>query len=616
MIIAISLISGILLGIAHLVFIEKTKRPGEIIHTLIRDTVLAALLHFGVMRYIIGSDNIYSLSAHKDGRYALINCGVCLAVCAVYFLVAFFLPKLHIFVKEESKNKKGTRAVKIVSTVFFALGILALTGTFWGIEAFGDLTADQMIINLLSPTEGTDPGVYISVIEGPVLGTALFTALFVLFAFSDKKLVKGRNLNQKTLFSILARRIVSGVLAGVCFIGSCAFGISQFQLLDLYKSYAHKSEFIEQNYADPKKVNITFPEKKRNLIFLYLESMENTFLSKELGGFCEENLIPHLYELSKEGISFSDRKDTLGGFHESTGSGWSVAAMVNMGTGLPMKVPNKQNRYGQENNFLPGATALGDILKAQGYEQTVMFGASAAFGGLNHYYRSHGDFTIIDYDEAKKRDYIPFYYKEFWGYEDDKLYEFAKDELTRLAETGKPFHFAMETADTHAPDGYLSKKAPKPYKDKYANAVRYSQEESYNFIRWIQEQPFYENTTIFIIGDHLSMASDFFEKLDGIEDYNRSCFNLILNAAPGLENVAKEKLFEREYAPFDIFPTVLASIGAEIEGDRLGIGTNLFSDTPTVFEEFGTHFVDTELVKGSPFYNQNILAKPKHDKKK
>lgn len=615
MIIAIVLVFGVLLGIFRVVFIEKTKKPKRIAHILIRDTVLSALLHFGVMHYIIGTDNIYSAAAHKDGNYVLINCLVCLAVCVVYFLVALLLPKLRFLEKAEPKNKKGTRAVKILSTVFFALGILALTGTFWGIESFGDLTADQMIINLLSPTEGTDPGVYISVIEGPVLGTALFTALFSLFAFSDCVIVRGRNLNKKTLFPLLARRIISGVMAGVCFIGSFAFGISQFRLVDLYKSYVHKSSFIEENFVDPNSVNITFPEKKRNLIFIYLESMENTFLSKELGGLCEENLIPHLFELSKEGISFSDRKDTLGGFHESTGSGWSVAAMVNMGTGLPMKVPNKQNRYGQENNFLPGATALGDILHGQGYEQTVMFGASAGFGGLNHYYRSHGDFTIIDYDEAKKRDYIPFYYKEFWGYEDDKLYEFAKDEITRLSKSNKPFHFVMETADTHAPDGYLSKKAPRPYKDKYANAIRYSQEETYNFVRWIQKQPFYENTTIFIIGDHLSMANEFFEKIDGIDDYNRSCFNLILNAAPGLENTAKEKLFEREFAPFDVFPTVLASIGVKIEGDRLGIGTNLFSDRPTVFEEFGTYYVDAELVKGSMFYNQNILAKPdKHDK--
>lgn len=609
MIIAICLVFGVIVGIADITLLSKIKKPGKIIHTLIRDAVLVALLHFGSMRYIFQTENIYSASAH-NGHYVLLNCLVCFIVAAIYLIVAFALPRLHILEKTEPKNKKGAMAVKILSTIFFSLGILALTATFWGIESFGDLTADQMIINLLSPTEGTDPGVYISAIEGPVLGTALFTALFALFAFSDRKLVKGRNLNQRTLFPIMARRIVSGVMAAVCFIGSCAFGISQFNLVDLYKSYVHKSEFIESNFADPASVTLTFPEKKRNLIHIYLESMENTFLSKELGGFCEENLIPHLYELSKEGISFSHRKDLLGGFHESTGSGWSVASMVNMGTGLPMKVPSKQNRYGQENNFLPGATTIGDILKAQGYEQTVMFGASATFGGLNHYFRSHGDFTIIDYDEAKKRDYIPFYYKEFWGYEDDKLYEFAKDELARLGETDKPFHFVMETADTHAPDGYLSKKAPKPYKDKYANAIRYSQEEAYNFVRWIQEQPFYENTTIVIIGDHLSMANGFFENLDGIEDYDRSCFNLILNPAPGLENIPEERQFEREWAPFDMFPTLLASIGVQIEGERLGIGTNLFSDRETVFEEFGTYYVDNELVKGSMFYNRNILAKP------
>lgn len=615
MLIAIILILGILTGVADNLLFIKEKKAGKITHILFRDLILTALLHFGIMKYAFGTDNIYSVSAH-GGKYVLICSAVCLGVCAVYLLVAFLAKRFPVLEEGEVKNKKGTKAIKIVSTVLFALGMLALTGTFWGIEAFGDLTADQMIINLLSPTEGTDPGVYISAIEGPLLGTMLFTSLFVLFAFSDRKIVKGKNLNKKTTFSLLARRIISLVLAIICFVGSCAFGISQFSLFDLYKSYVYKSNFIENNYVDPDEVTITFPEKKRNLIHIYLESMENTFLSKELGGFCEENLIPHLYELSKEGISFSDRVGALGGFHESTGSGWSVAAMVNMGTGLPMKVPNKQNRYGQENNFLPGATAIGDILKAQGYEQTVMFGASAAFGGLNHYYKSHGDFTIIDHSEAKRRGYISMFYHEFWGYEDDKLYEFAKDELTRLSETGKPFHFVMETADTHAPDGYLSVKAPRPYKDKYANAIRYSQEEAYNFVRWIQEQPFYENTTIFIIGDHLSMAKDFFANLDGIDAYNRSCYNLILNPAPGLEELPEERRFDRVYAPFDIYPTLLASIGVEIEGNRLGIGTNLFSDRPTVFEEFGANYVDQELVKGSPFYNQNILAKPKKEKNK
>lgn len=606
MIIALGLVFGIIVSVADIFFIQKDKKAKTVIHTAFHDTVLINLFAYGIMKYFLNVENIYSASAH-DGVYLFNWISICFAAGAVYFFVKLIASNASFLEKKENKYKKSTMLLKILSTVLFALGIAALTGTIWGKDFFGDLTPDQILINLNSPTEGTDASVYISGIEGPVLSTALFTAIFVLFTFSDYKIVKKRKYDSLTLFPVAARRIISTALAVVFLVCGCWYGIEEFQLIQLYESYMLASEFIEENFADPDTVQLTFPEKKRNLIHIYLESMENTFLSKELGGFCEDNLIPHLYELSKEGISFSHLEEGLGGFQESTGAGWSVASMVNMGTGLPMKVPDKQNQYGGADNFLPGATAIGDILKEQGYEQTVMFGANADFGGLTYYFQSHGDFTIIDHKEVKKRGYVADDYKVFWGYEDDKLYEYAKDELTRLYETGKPFHLMMETADTHTPEGYLSPKAPTPYDNKYANAVRYSQEETVKFIRWIEQQPFYENTTIILIGDHLSMAKKFFEGLDGIEDYHRSCYNLILNPYPGLENLPEERRFSRDWAVFDMFPTILATIGVEIEGDRLGIGTNLFSDRDTVFEEFGTDFVNDELVKRSNFYNFNIL---------
>ena len=40
------------------------------------------------------------------------------------------------------------------------------------------------------------------------------------------------------------------------------------------------------------------------------------------------------------------------------------------------------------------------------------------------------------------------------------------------------------------------------------------------FVKWIQKQPFYENTTIIISGDHLTMDSDFCN--DVSNDYERS----------------------------------------------------------------------------------------------
>ncbi|MBQ9946280.1 MAG: LTA synthase family protein [Clostridia bacterium] len=607
MILAVAFAAGIITAVADIFLILKTKKPKTVIHAVLRDTVLVFLLHFGVMKYFFSISNIYSM-ASKDDLYLLKYLLSLLVVCIVY--LAGKVLKKYVLQTEEKpiKRRRGNKAVKIISAVSFCLGMAAFTATIWAKDFFGDLTPDQILINLNSPTEGTDASVYISGIEGPLLSTALFTALFCVFLFSDKSLVLRIKEKTVTFFPRLATRIISLVLSLVLLFCGCIYGIGEFQLVQLYHSYITASTFIEDNFADPDTVKMTFPEKKRNLIHIYLESMENTFLSKELGGFCEDNLIPHLYELSSEGVSFSHLEEGLGGFQESTGAGWSVASMVNMGTGLPMKVPDKQNQYGDADNFLPGATAIGDILKEQGYEQTVMFGANADFGGLTYYFQSHGDFTIIDHKEVKKRGYVPSNYKVFWGYEDDKLYEYAKEELTRLYETGKPFHLMMETADTHTPEGYLSPKAPKPYDNKYANAVRYSQEETVKFVRWIQEQPFYENTTVILIGDHLSMAKKFFEGLSGIKKYHRSCYNLILNPAGDLGELPEERRFSRDWAVFDMFPTILASIGVEIEGERLGIGTNLFSDRDTVFEEFGVDFVNDELVKRSNFYNFNILV--------
>lgn len=406
-------------------------------------------------------------------------------------------------------------------------------------------------------------------------------------------------------------RIISTVLAIGVFIGGCTFGIVEFELVKIVKMYAFENKFIEENFVDPRDVNMQFPEKKRNLIHIYLESMENSYASTDMGGYMDENLIKPLTDLAKEGVSFSHLDEGLGGPIATVGCTWSVASMVNMMGGIPMKAPaGELNAYGSADNFLPGAIMLGDILESQGYEQTLMFGASANFGGLNFCYESHGNFNILDYEAAKEKGWIPEDYRVWWGYEDDKLYEFAKNELTRLYETGKPFNFVMETADTHFPDGYVSPNTPTPRDSQYANVIAYSASETEKFVRWIQEQPFYENTTIILIGDHLSMDAVFFENFD--EEYTRTTFNLILNPAPELLDIDKDRTQNRWWYNADMFPTILASIGVKIEGERLGLGTNLFSNQPTLFEmnggEKGCEEVGKTFEYKSTFYNENILA--------
>lgn len=594
---------GLLVTVADVFLFAKDKRPTTCIHAFLRDTITVNLISFFLVKNIFGIENIFDASAHKSMyivKFALLT----IAIGIIFLCVLGFVKNIFQFEYEEPKRKKGAMAVKVISTILFALGIAAFTGTIWGKEAFGDLTPDQIIINLNSPTEGTDVGVYISLFEGPVLTTALLTAIFCIIVFPKYKLTYEKNEKKSTVFSTLAIRIISFVLALTVLVGGCAFGINRFQLMTLFSAYFDDSPYIEENFVDPNEANLKFPEEKRNLIHIYLESMENTFFSKELGGYFEENLMPDLAELCKEGYSFSHLAEGFGGPPTSTGGNWSVASMVNMNTGLPMKVPFDHNAYGTKDNFLPGATTLGDILAEQGYEQSVMFGAEAAFGGLDFYFESHGDFNIYDHKAAKELGWIPEDYKVFWGYEDDKLYEFAKNELTRLSETGKPFHFVMETADTHAPQGYLSEKAEKKFDTQYANCIYYSQAEAVKFVRWIQEQPFYENTTIVLIGDHLSMAKSFFENVKG---YKRTCFNLIINPPAELCDVDQSRFQNRDWAVFDMFPTLVACLGVEFDGNRLGIGTNLFSDEQTLFERDGVKEVNKELENRSNFYNKTFL---------
>ena len=48
-------------------------------------------------------------------------------------------------------------------------------------------------------------------------------------------------------------------------------------------NYFSDSTFIEENMVNTKKVNISFPNKKRNLIYIFIESLETSFADRDQG---------------------------------------------------------------------------------------------------------------------------------------------------------------------------------------------------------------------------------------------------------------------------------------------------------------------------------------------
>ena len=120
------------------------------------------------------------------------------------------------------------------------------------------------------------------------------------------------------------------------------------------------------------------------------------------------------------------------------------------------------------------------------------------------------------------------------------------------------------------------------------------------FVEWLEQQPFYENTTIVITGDHLSMDKGYFNR-NVDEDYVRRNYNCFINAA--VDTTFDEN---RQFSALDMFPTTLAALGCTIEGEYLGLGVNLFSGKPTLIEKLGYEKFDRQLTMSSDFYAEKF----------
>ena len=367
-----------------------------------------------------------------------------------------------------------------------------------------------------------------------------------------------------------------------------------------YLSYLKTdSTFIEENYVDPKKVDISF-DNKRNLIFILVESLETSLFTKNNGGYWDYEVIPELSELL-------DDKDTVVFYNQNkaqqmimvSGASWTTAAIVANNTGLPLKVNIDGNSY-HSKKFLNGAYSIGEVLKENGYYNEVISGATTTFGGVKEFYTRHGDYSIGDgdllgvYNLTMSEDD-----KGTWGINDNCLFNVAKERLNVISKNEQPFNINLITIDTHFIDGFIGKYSLKKYKEQYENVYATTSKLIYDFVEWVKEQPYYKNTTIVVAGDHLSMQNDFFNKRDA---YVRYVYDIIINPYNKTDNYEG-----REYSAFDNFPTILSAIGANIKGDKLGLGVNLFSGEKTLIEEYGIQYVNDRLQERSSFYNEVLL---------
>lgn len=489
--------------------------------------------------------------------------------------------------KRAKKQKKGIISA-IVITIFALVAAVIYFTVIWLFKTWPKLQMSELMYQLTAPLEGTGESQITNyIMQAAVPAGIVLVVVIVLMVLLSNASSKVTRLGKQMIV----------VISCLC-IGIASYRFyTKLDLGNYVSNQKTSSDFIELNYVDPSNTSLSFPENKRNLIMIYLESMEMTYSDYDNGGGFETNYIPSLTSISKSNENFSGGQG-LNGAHSLPYTTWTMAGLFASTSGLPLQMDIEGNSMDTQTSFFPNTTCLGDILAARGYNNYFACGSDATFGGRRLYFENHGNYTIHDINYRKENGQLDEDYYVWWGFEDSKLIEWAKEDLSALGESGETFNYTMLTVDTHFEDGYYCDLCEDLYGDQYADVITCSDKQVSELVSWIQEQPWYENTTIVITGDHPTMDVDFCDPVS--EDYARRVYTSYINAHPVENNTSGY----RTYSTFDTFPTTLSSLGVGIDGNKLGLGTNLFSGVQTLSEEVGLDKESEELSHKSTFMSQ------------
>lgn len=488
--------------------------------------------------------------------------------------------------------------ISFLTSLLFGLGTFYLN--FYNLSDF-----DGLIFSLMNFSKGVSTSSFVK----PILLVTFYTLIFILFlsifyfdygfrlnfGFNTKKRDKKVQIIPSTLAS---KNPIKFSL--IIFLITSIYLFLRLDISTNIRRYMTKNrELYEKYYVKAEEKNIKFPNKKRNLVYIISESMEATLFSEKGGGQFKKSVIPELEKIAQDNVNFS-YSSRGGGFKQITGCTMTIGGLVCQTSGTDLKMISIDNEKG----FLKGVYTLTDALKKNGYNIEMIMGSDSHFHEKDVFFKEHGNTYLLDYYEALRRNLIPENYHEWWGYEDSKLFSIAKGEINNLAQKKEPFALLILTANTHFPDGYIEKNCDSnQFNKKFLNSYYCSSKQIGDFVSYLKDKPFYQDTTIVITGDHLSMQRDVFKEVD---DNQRYVYNAFLNSSVMPKNEKR-----REFTTLDIYPTILGAMGAKIKGNQLGFGTNLFSGKETLVEKLGYDKFREEISKTSLYYDKYLVKKRK-----
>ena len=436
------------------------------------------------------------------------------------------------------------------SFLVYFFGLSLIGSAHWLGASFDDPSIDQILYHLrYSDGLGFDIGrIFLWTF---IAECVVFPLLFALAATALHSAV-ARFVEPRRPVRRLMGGMVLPSLAAVAGVTALMAKLSVFSWI----GYQFAEDRFLDAFVEPRTTQLR-PGKLKNLVLIYVESLEDTYGDVRLWG--SDLLLPLR---APPGASFPS-------YQPAPGATWTMAAMVATQCGVPLRIVSQydvKSDSGAGPAFLPGAVCLGDILGRHGYRNVFLGGAPLAFAGKGQFLRDHSYHEVLGREEWLKSGVASEAFGE-WGLFDEDLYEQAKAKLARLHASGERFNLTLLTLDTHNPHGFVSPGCRQRGAKSFEGIVECASYQLADFVQSIERSGYLQDTNVVVVGDHLAVSNTVEHALRGAGE--RRLFNRFISAQMPSRNTD-------ELLPFDMFPSILEFIGIEIAGDRLGLGYSGF----------------------------------------
>lgn len=503
----------------------------------------------------------------------------------------------------------------VLGWALIALGAVFTSASAWVRRTFGQISVDQLVLNVQGGGEQGGGGTEIvadGVMWGLVAPLLAVLAIAVCVARARRSL-RARRPARSHRFTAWTRVVAVACVIAVPLAGavslSSTIGVGAY--INSYVREATTGTTLGDFYVVPgltgaaaaKTTGANLPGLaaaggQRNLIVIYLESVEDALADDTL---FEKNMLAPVQQATAGWA-------TIPHLSQYEGGGWTMAGIVSTQCGVPLRSAGASVNIAELNSlgangepvesYLPGAVCLGDVLHDRGYRNVFLGGADADFAGKGTFLSGHGYDEVRDlstWQDAGETELRPD-----WGLSDRRLFALAAETVTELHESGQPFNLSVLSLDTHE-QAYAHDYCEVDTAAPMTAITLCSMRQVAGFIDYLGAMGYLDDTAVMVMGDHekfIARSNSFEAELSTLT--TRTIFNRMwLPAGAGL------KIQRESTDQLSMYATLLELAGVQAPDHRAGVGVSVFApkapkgSLPTLAAD---EYSDVVTSRSSAFY--------------